>query len=63
MSGLKTGGGMVWMVHIASSWMSYGVEAKNGWVDAMDCIGLFYPNFIVFIVLGTKGILVFWLDL
>jgi hypothetical protein len=63
MSGLKIGGGMAWMVHIASSWMSYGVEAENGWVDAMDCIGLFYPNFIVFIVLGTKGILVFWLGL
>jgi hypothetical protein len=25
----------------------------------MGCIGLFYPNFVVFIVFGPKGILVF----
>jgi hypothetical protein len=47
------------MVHVASSWRSRGVEAEDGWVDATDCIGLFYVNFAIFIVLGPKGILVF----
>jgi hypothetical protein len=51
-SSLKTGGGAVWMVHVASSRRSCGEEAEDGWVDAMDCIRLFYPNFVVFIVLG-----------
>jgi hypothetical protein len=57
-SGLKTGGGAARMVCMASSWRSRGVEAKNGLVDEMGCIGLFYSNFIVFIVLGPKGIFV-----
>jgi hypothetical protein len=46
------------MVHMASSWRSCGDDADVGWVDVMDCIGLFYPNFVVFIVLGNKGSLV-----
>jgi hypothetical protein len=46
------------MVHVASSWRSCGDEAKDGWVDATDCIGPFYPNFAVFIVLGHKDSLV-----
>jgi hypothetical protein len=49
------------MVHVASSQRSRGDEAENGWVDAMGCTGPFYPNFIVFIVLGPRGILVFCL--
>jgi hypothetical protein len=46
------------MVHMVSSRRSCGDEAKDGWVDAMGCIRLFYPNFAVFIVLGHKGSLV-----
>jgi hypothetical protein len=34
------------------------VKAEDGWVDAMGCIGLFYPNFAIFFVLGHKGSLV-----
>jgi hypothetical protein len=49
---------MTQMVHVASSWRSRGDEAKDGWVDAMGCIGLFYPNFVVSIVLSHKGNLV-----
>jgi hypothetical protein len=49
------------MVHVASSRRSRGDEAENGWVDAMGCAGPFYPNFIIFIVLGPRGILVFCL--
>jgi hypothetical protein len=46
------------MVHVASSWRSHGDEAEDGRVDAMGCIGLFYTNFVIFIVLGYKDILV-----
>jgi hypothetical protein len=57
-SSLKTSGGAVQMVHVASSQRSYGDEAKDGWVDAMGCIRLFYSNFTVFVVLDYKGSLV-----
>jgi hypothetical protein len=49
---------MTWIVHMASSWRSHGDEAKDGRVDATGCIGLFYPNFAIFIVFGHKGSLV-----
>jgi hypothetical protein len=62
-SSLKSNGGAVRMVHVASLQRSHRDEAKDGRVDAMGCIGLFYPNFAVFIVLGHKGNLVFWLGL
>jgi hypothetical protein len=52
---LETGGGTVRMVHVASLWRSCGDEAEDGWVDATGCIRVFYPNFIVFFVLGHKG--------
>jgi hypothetical protein len=42
------------MVHVALSWRSRGDEA-DGRTDAIECIGLFYLNFVVFIVLGHKG--------
>jgi hypothetical protein len=58
-SGLKTGGGVTWMVHVASSQMSRGDEAEDECVDATDYIGLFYPYFSIFVVLGHKGNLVF----
>jgi hypothetical protein len=35
------------------------VEAEDGRVDVMGCIRPFYPTFTVFIVLGSRGILVF----
>jgi hypothetical protein len=57
-SGLKTGGGATWMFHGASSWRSCRDEVEDGGVDAMDCIGLDYPYFVVFSVLDTRSILV-----
>jgi hypothetical protein len=57
-SSLKTAGGAARMVHMVSSWRSCGDEAEDERVDATGCIGLFYPNFTVFIVLGHKGSLV-----
>jgi hypothetical protein len=46
-----------------SSQRSHGDEAEDGWVNAMGCIKIFYPNFVVFTILGPRGILVFWLSL
>jgi hypothetical protein len=46
------------MVHVPSSWRSRRDETEDGWVDATCCIGLFYPNFAIFIVLDHKGSLV-----
>jgi hypothetical protein len=57
-SSLKTRGGTARMVHVTSSQKLHGDEAEYRWVDATDCIGLFYPNFIVFVVLDHKGSLV-----
>jgi hypothetical protein len=57
--GLKTGGGTMWMVHMASSRRSRGVEVEDGRVDVMGCIGLLFPNFVIFTVLSPTGILVF----
>jgi hypothetical protein len=47
------------VVHVASLWRSREDKVKDGRVDAMGCIGLFYPNFDIFIVLGSRSILVF----
>jgi hypothetical protein len=57
-SSLKTGRAVVRMVHVESSQRSRGDKAKNGWVDAMGCIRLFEPNFVIFVVLDHKGSLV-----
>jgi hypothetical protein len=47
-----------WVEHVASSQRFRRVEAEDGHVDAMGCIGIFYPNFAVFFVLGHKGSLI-----
>jgi hypothetical protein len=52
-SGLKTGGGVAQMVHVASSRMLRRDQAEDGRVDVTGYIGLFYPNFVVFYVLGS----------
>jgi hypothetical protein len=57
-SNLKTSRGAAWMVHVESSWMSRGDEAEDRLVNAMGCIRLFYPNFVISGVLGNKGSLV-----
>jgi hypothetical protein len=44
------------MVHVASSQGSHGDEVAR--IDATVCIGLFYPNFTVFMLLGHMGSLV-----
>jgi hypothetical protein len=57
--GLKIGRGTMRMVHVESSRKLHQVEAKNGRVDAMGCVGPYYPNFAILYVLCTRGILVF----
>jgi hypothetical protein len=57
-SSLKNAGGAARMVHVASTWRSCGDETEDGRVNATGYIRLFYPNFVVFIVLGHKGSLV-----
>jgi hypothetical protein len=56
-SRLKTGSAAP-MVHMASLRRLHGDEAEDRQVNATGCIGLFYPNIVIFIVLGHKGSLV-----
>jgi hypothetical protein len=37
---------------VTSSWSLYRVEAEDEQIDPTGCIGSFYPNFTVFIVLA-----------
>jgi hypothetical protein len=59
-SGFKTGGGATQMVHMASSRRLRRVEAEDEQVNAMGCVGPFYPKFTTFYVLCPRGILVFY---
>jgi hypothetical protein len=52
-----------WVVHVASPRRSREDEAEDRRVDVTGCIELFYPYFVIFIVLGARGILVFWMSL
>jgi hypothetical protein len=47
------------MVHVASSRRSRVVQAEDEQVDLMYCVGPCYPYFVIFIVLGSRCILVF----
>jgi hypothetical protein len=58
-SGLKTGRGTTQMVYVVESRMLRRVEGEDGRVDTTGCIRPFYHNFVIFIVLGTRGIKVF----
>jgi hypothetical protein len=55
-SSLKTGGVTARMVHVASSQRSRGDKAKDRRVDATGGIRLFYPNFVIFIVLAMRAV-------
>jgi hypothetical protein len=57
--GLKNGGGMVQMVHVASSWRLHQGQVEDGRVDATGCVGPYYSCFAVFIILSPRGVLVF----
>jgi hypothetical protein len=51
------------VVHVASSRRSCGVEAEDGQVDTMGNIGPFYPKIVIFNILGSNGVFVFFLGL
>jgi hypothetical protein len=53
---LKTGGGAARMVNLASSQRSSGDEVEVGWVDAMGCIRLFYPQLCHFPSLSIRAV-------
>jgi hypothetical protein len=47
------------VVHVPSSWKSRENQVEDGQVDVMGCVGPCYPYFVIFIVLGSRNILVF----
>jgi hypothetical protein len=63
-SSLKTGGGVVWMVHVASSRRSHGSEATDGRFDGIGCgavkVGPNYTSLDTIFLLAHRGILVIW---
>jgi hypothetical protein len=48
------------MVHVAPSQRLRQSQVEAGRVDAMGCIRPFYPTFVVFNVLGFRGIVVIY---
>jgi hypothetical protein len=46
------------MVHVAPSWRLHRRQVKDGWVDATDCVELYYPTFAVFNVLDHRSTVV-----
>jgi hypothetical protein len=44
---------------VAPSRRSHEVQVEYRRIDATDCVGPYYPYFIVFIILGFRGILIF----
>jgi hypothetical protein len=46
------------VVYVASSRTSRGVQGEDGRVDAIGYVRPFYLNFIIFNVLGSRGIVV-----
>jgi hypothetical protein len=48
-----------WMVHVLPSRRLRQDQVEDGWVDVMGCVGPCYPYFVIFYILGPKGIVVF----
>jgi hypothetical protein len=57
---LRLGEAWCWMVHMTPSWRLRRNQVEDGRVDVMVYIELFYPTFVIFIVLGTRGIVIFY---
>jgi hypothetical protein len=51
------------MVHVASSRRSRGVKDKDKRINVVDFVGSFYSKIIVFVMLGLKSIVVFYLGI
>jgi hypothetical protein len=54
-SGLKTGGSVAQMMHMARSWRFHREQIEGGWVDVTDCIRPCCPYFIIFTILGFRA--------
>jgi hypothetical protein len=48
---------------MTSSWSLRRVKAENGRIDVTDCVGPFYLKITVFIILDSKGIVIFYLGI
>jgi hypothetical protein len=46
------------VVHVAPSWRSREDQVEDGQVDALGCVRVCYPYFVIFILLGYMGIFV-----
>jgi hypothetical protein len=46
------------VVHMEPSWRLHRVQVEDGRVDVTGCVGPCYPYFVVFYVLGPRGIVV-----
>jgi hypothetical protein len=46
------------VLHVAPSWRLRRVQVEYGRVDATGCVRPYYPCFVVFILLGPRGIVV-----
>jgi hypothetical protein len=51
------------MVHVASSRRSRGVKDKDKRINVVDFVGSFYSKIIIFVMLGLKSIVVFYLGI
>jgi hypothetical protein len=47
------------VVHMAPSWRLCQDQVEDGRVDAMGCVGPYYPCFVIFHVLDRRGVVVF----
>jgi hypothetical protein len=47
------------VVHVAPSRRSREDQVEDRWVNAMGCVGPYYPYFTVFYVLDPRHIVVF----
>jgi hypothetical protein len=45
-------------MHVAPSQRLHRSQVEDEWVDVIGCIGTYYPYFVVFILLGPRGIVV-----
>jgi hypothetical protein len=49
-----------WVVHVVPSQRLRRGQVKDGRVNATGCVRPCYPCFVIFFVLGPRGIVVFW---
>jgi hypothetical protein len=48
------------MVHVSSSWRLCRRQVEDGWINTTGYVEPYYPTFIIFNVLGHRGIVVIY---